>query len=344
MVQMTGIRTLRHETCPVPVIQADEVLLEICYVGICGSDIHFFTEGHIGKRAVTKPHILGHEASAIVVGVGANVKDLSIGDRVAIEPGKPCGHCKFCLGGRYNLCPNVVFISNPPDDGALRRYMAYPASLCFKLPDNISLIDGAMIEPLSVGLHAAMRGNIYFGKTVAILGCGTIGIMTLLSCKAYNAGKIIVTDISDARLNNALSLGADLAVNSGNNNVEEFIFSATNGQGVDVVFEAAGNPVTMAQTIKLVARGGTIVVVGNVTKETSFDFLALCNKEVDIRPVYRYCNIFPDAIAACSSKKIDLSKIKPRVFSFSESQAAFDYAATPNETIKTIIEVKLPNV
>lgn len=339
-IAMTGIRTMARSEIPMPKAAPGEIVVAINHVGICGSDIHFYTEGRIGKKVVEEPLILGHEAAGTIVEVGEGVDGLVVGDRVALEPGRACGHCEYCMGGRYNLCPSVAFMASPPYDGALRNYMAYPASLAFKLPDNISTEEGAMVEPLAVGLHAARRGEVQLGKTVAILGGGPIGIMTVLACRAMSATKVIVSDLFDTRLANALKFGADVAVNPKHTDVEAAVLDATDGQGADVVFETAGSPVTMAQTVKLVKRGGLIVIVGNITKGTSFDFLAITNREVDIRPVFRYRNIYPIAIDAIRTGKIDLKALAPRIFPFDQTQAAFDYTIdNAEEVIKTLIRV-----
>ena len=177
--------------CEVPTVGPEDVLLELEYVGICGSDLHFYQHGKIGRKVLDGPFILGHECSGIIRAVGSNVKHFAIGDKITLEPGISCGECEFCRSGRYNICPDVKFISSPPDHGCLRRWMTYPAKACFKLPPNVSAMEGAMIEPLSVGIHAAVRGGVDFRKVVMIQGGGCIGLMTLLACKAMNAKSII---------------------------------------------------------------------------------------------------------------------------------------------------------
>ncbi len=339
-VEMKAIRQLQLTECEIPVPKEDELLLKIAYVGLCGSDLHFYTEGHIGKRRVTRPFVLGHEVSAVVEKVGSGVQGFSVGDRVTLEPGIACRKCEYCLSGRYHLCPKVVFISNPPDDGAMQKYIVFPARLCFKLPDSISLEEGAMIEPLCVGLHAAQRGEVNMNSVVIVLGCGPIGIMTILSCKAFGAKRIIATDIREKRLAKAKEMGADFVVNAAADDFSQQISALTDGLGADVVFEAAGSPATMAQTSELVKRGGVIVIVGNVTKETSYNFLLVSNKEADIRPVYRYKNLYPTAINALASGKIDLKRIQPRVFPYTRAQEAFDITADgSNDVVKTLIQM-----
>ena len=201
---------------PMPQAGSGQVVVKMEYCGICGSDMHFFQNGAIGPRKAPPDFVLGHECAGTVVEVGEGVQTLKVGDRVALEPGVPCGHCEFCMTGKYNLCPDVHFMAAamPPTDGALREYMAYPEKWCFKLPDNVSTLEGAMIEPLAVGMHAAVRGEVSMGKTVAIIGVGTIGFMTMLACKAMGASKIIVSDALENRLEIARQFGADVTINA----------------------------------------------------------------------------------------------------------------------------------
>ena len=153
---MTGIGRMGLEERPIPAVKDNEVLVKLEYVGICGSDLHYYESGAIGEYVVEPPFVLGHEPGGTVVEVGKDVHHLKAGDRVALEPGKTCGHCEFCKTGRYNLCPDVVFFATPPVDGVFQEYVAHEADLCFKLPDNVSTLEGALIEPLAVGFHAAM--------------------------------------------------------------------------------------------------------------------------------------------------------------------------------------------
>lgn len=169
------------------------MLLEIDSVGICGSDVHYLVAGHIGDFVVEKPMVIGHESSGVVVQVGAAVKNLQVGDRVAIEPGVCCRKCEFCKGGRYNLCPEMVFCATPPHDGNLTRYYAHAADFCFKLPKHVTMEQAALLEPLSVGVHACRRAEISLGSELVIFGAGPIGLVTLLVAKSMGATNILVT-------------------------------------------------------------------------------------------------------------------------------------------------------
>ena len=338
--QLVEVGRIEMADCPPAAAGPGEVVVKIEYCGICGSDVHFYRFGSIGKKVAPLPFILGHECSGTVVELGEGVTTLQIGDRVALEPGVPCGTCEMCRTGKYNLCPDVRFMAAPPYDGALRSYLAHPANMCFKLPDTMTFQEGAMLEPLAVGMHAAERGEISLGKSVCILGGGTIGIMTLLSCKALGASKAVVSDLFDSRTETAVRFGADRGVNPQKENLEEVVMDLTGGEGCDVVFETAGSPYTMAETWKYVKRGGLIVCVGNIAKETSYPFLELSRKEVDIRTVFRYRNNYPLLIEAVRTGKIDLKSICPREFPFEQSDAAFRYTVdNAQEVIKTLIHV-----
>ena len=177
---MNGIGKMGYTTRDIPTPKDDEVLVKLEYVGICGSDMHYYETGAIGHYVVEPPFVLGHEPGGTVVEVGKKVTHLQVGDRVALEPGKTCGHCKFCREGKYNLCPDVVFFATPPVDGVFQEYVAHEAALCFKLPDNVSTLEGALIEPLAVGFHAANQGGAHAGQTAVVMGAGCIGLMSMM--------------------------------------------------------------------------------------------------------------------------------------------------------------------
>ena len=192
---MTDLRKVEIQERPIPQPKDDEALVKVEYVGICGSDLHYYEAGRIGNFIVETPFVLGHEAGGTVVEVGKNVKNLKVGDRVALEPGKTCGHCEFCKQGKYNLCPDVVFFATPPVDGVFQEYVAHEAGLCFKLPENVSTMEGALIEPLAVGMHAASQGDAHLGQTAVVTGAGCIGLVSLLALKARGVSKVIVVDV-----------------------------------------------------------------------------------------------------------------------------------------------------
>merc|ERR1712083_385284 len=186
----------------------DQVLLRMDSVGICGSDVHYWTHGAIGDFIVKAPMVLGHEAAGVVAKLGSSVSNLKVGDRVAIEPGVPCAGCDYCKTGVYNLCPGMQFCATPPVHGNLARYYVHAANFCYRLPDNVSLEEGALMEPLAVGVHACRRAGVALGKTVLICGAGPIGLVNLLTARAMGASEIVLTDISGHRLEVAKKMGA----------------------------------------------------------------------------------------------------------------------------------------
>ena len=259
---MEKIGEIVMKDLPKPVPKDNEVLVKIKDIGICGSDIHYYESGRIGDFVVTKPIILGHESAGIVEEVGKDVKNLKPGDRVTLEPGYTCGKCEYCMSGRYNLCPDVVFMATPPYDGAFCEYVAWPAHMAFKLPDNMSYMEGALVEPLSVGLHAADMADAKLGQTAVVLGSGCIGLCTLMSLKARGVTKIYIADVIQKRLDKAKSLGATEVINAAEKDTVEEIMRLTDGKGCDLVFETAGSRITTQQTPYLVKIGGKIVLVG----------------------------------------------------------------------------------
>ncbi|MCI8596898.1 MAG: NAD(P)-dependent alcohol dehydrogenase [Lachnospiraceae bacterium] len=342
-VVMTDTRVFEIQDVPMPEIGDDEVGIAVKDVSICGSDMHFFDGGaySIFPKETALPFVLGHEVGGEVYAVGKNVKNVKIGDRVAVEPGVPCGKCDYCRSGRYNLCPDVVFLATPPVQGALKRYISYPAHSVYTIPDNMSTMEAALCEPLSVGLSAVRTGEVTVGSSVVILGGGCIGLCTLLAAKAYGATRIIVTDLFDFHLEKALELGATDVVNSKNEDAVAKIQELTGGKGVDVVFETAGSPYTAAQTSEIVGRGGTIIMVGNIMQETPFSFRNMYKKGATLKSIFRYCNTYPIAIQAIASGRIDVKKIVSAEFDFEHSQAAFE-EATDNKVncVKAVIHVE----
>lgn len=330
---------IRIEEIVIPKINSNEVLIKIKAVGVCGSDIHYFKHGHIGDFVVEKPLILGHESAGEIVEVGGEVKNWKIGDRVAIEPGVPCRKCQFCKEGRYNLCEDEAFMATPPFDGAFTEYVSYPPDFIFKLPNSISYEEGAMMEPLSVGVYATKKGNVQPGKTVAILGMGTIGLTTLQSVRAFGSSSIIVSDIEKMHLDFAKKYGADYALNAEETDIVKDIKKITNREGVDIVFETAGVAKTCKQSISIVKKGGTIVLVGNQAQgRIDLDVISIICKELNIQSVFRYANMYPTCINLVAMKKVDVKGMISKYFKLEEVPEALKYAdENKAKSIKTII-------
>ena len=331
---MTEVKTQFFKEVPMPVPGADDVIVKIEYCGICGSDVHFYKDGRIGDLVVKGEYILGHEVSGTVTEVGSNVKNLAVGDRVALEPGITCGKCEQCMEGRYNLCKDVIFFATPPVQGALQNYVKHPANLCFKLPENVSTMEGALVEPLAVGLHACKQGNVGLGDSVVILGSGCIGLVTLLSAKAMGASNVVVVDLFEKRLDFAKKLGANHVINARTENVEERIHEILGDRGADVVIETAGSPKTIYQTPFFAKMGGTVVLVGlTVAPSVEYNVAQVMNKELTIKSVFRYRNLYPIAISAIADGNIDVKQIVTHQFKFEDSKLAFDTVIADAENV-----------
>lgn len=340
-VYMQGTNNMVFKDVAVPELSPKDVLIKIDTVGICGSDVHYYQHGKIGDFVVNGDFILGHECAGEVVQVGSEVENLVVGDRVCLEPGKTCGKCEFCKEGKYNLCPDVEFFATPPYHGVLQNYVKHPEDMCFKLPDNVSNMEGALVEPLAVGLHAASIGDVKLGDTVVIFGTGCIGLVTLLSCKARGASNIIVVDVLENRLKMAEKLGATSVINAKETDVIKEIESLTGGKGANVVIDTAGAEITVKQTVDVVKRGGIIVLVGMTPNdEVSFNFMKLMGKEGEVRTIFRYRNLYPVAINAIASGSINVKQIVSHEYDFEHTKEAFDFVVNnASEVVKAVIKI-----
>lgn len=338
---MTGLNKLEIREVPMPEVKDDQVLVKIEYTGICGSDVHYLEHGRIGDFVVEGDFILGHESGGTVEAVGPKVTSLKVGDKVALEPGITCGQCKYCKTGRYNLCPDVEFLATPPYHGSFMNYIAFPENMAFKLPEKMSTKEGALVEPLSVGMHAAKQGNVTLGSSVVILGSGCIGLTALLASKAFGATDITVIDVMQKRLDKAMELGATRVINAAQTDVLKEMERITSGEGSDIVIETAGAVVTTQQTAHLVTRGGTVVLVGMAPVDTiEYNFAQLLGKEAEIKTVFRYRNIYPQAIKAIENGTIDVSGIVSHEFEFENITEAFDCAVNQKaEVVKAVVKI-----
>ncbi len=338
---MEGIGKMGFEERSIPTPKADEVLVKLDYVGICGSDLHYYETGAIGDYVVKPPFVLGHEPGGVVVEVGENVRHLKAGDRVALEPGKTCGHCEFCKEGKYNLCPDVVFFATPPVDGVFQEYVAHEANLCFKLPDNVSTLEGALIEPLAVGFHAAIQGDAHLGQKAVVMGAGCIGLVTMMALKARGVSQVYVVDIMEKRLKKALELGADGVINGAQEDVEKRALELTDGKGMDLVVETAGTEITTRQAIRIAKKGSNIVLVGySKTGEMTLPMSLVLDKELTFKTVFRYRHIYPLAIDAVASGKVNLKGIVTDIFPLEEAQKAMDYSVNNKaDIVKAVIKI-----
>lgn len=338
---MNGIGKMGFEERDIPKAKDNEVLVKLEYVGICGSDLHYYETGAIGDYVVEPPFVLGHEPGGTVVEAGKNVTHLKVGDRVALEPGKTCGHCDFCREGKYNLCPDVIFFATPPVDGVFQEYVAHEADLCFKLPENVSTLEGALIEPLAVGFHAAIQGDAHLGQKAVVMGAGCIGLVSMMALKARGVSEVYVVDIMEKRLEKAMELGADGVINGAKEDVLERVKELTGGQGMDLVVETAGTEITTRQAIHMAKKGSNIVLVGySKSGEMTLPMSLVLDKELTFKTVFRYRHIYPMAIDAVASGKVNLKGIVTDIFSLDEVQKAMDYSVNNKaDIVKAVIQI-----
>lgn len=329
---------------------ANEVKLATHTVGICGSDVKYWLDGKIGHFILKAPMVLGHETSAVVVEVGEKVNNLKVGDRVAVEVGVPCSCCMLCKTGKYNLCPDMAFAATPPFDGTLARFFNHKADFCFKLPESVSLEEGAMIEPLAVAVHACQRAPAKLNDIVLVTGAGAIGLLCLLTAKAFGAAHIIITDVQESRLAFAKTLGASATflVNPKEDNFTETLankigdycakqFCQPEGQvGIDVSYECSGAESSISLAIKCAKPGSTIVCVGCQQDTVKVPLGLASMREVDVKGVFRYRNCYPLALGLVESKKINLKPLISHRFTLEESVEAFT-RCSKGEGIKILI-------
>lgn len=336
---MRSTRKIQIEEYPVPQIGPDEVLIKVMAVGICGSDLHYYSHGRIGKYVVDKPFILGHECSGDIAAIGSNVQRFQVGDRVAVEPGVTCGRCDACKEGRYNLCPEVEFLATPPFDGAFVQYIKIREDFVFSIPDHLSYEEAALVEPFSVGLHAAARTGLQPGSTVAIMGMGPVGLMAVAAAKAYGAATIIVTDLEPLRLEAARQMGASHIINIREQDPLEEIKRITNGKGVDVAWETAGNPKALQSALGSLRRGGKLAIVELPAQdEIPLNVPFIADNEVDIYGIFRYANTYPKGINFLSSGIVDANKLITDKFALEQTQEAMERALNQkSECLKIMV-------
>ena len=322
----------------IPVPKEDEALVKVYCIGVCGSDVHYYEHGKIGRYIVEKPIILGHELAGEVVQVGEQVTNVSVGDRVAVEPGVTCGRCEHCKSGRYNLCPEVVFMATPPVDGAWAEYVTVRSDFLFKLPDTMSYEEGALLEPLSVGFHAMKRGRVTAADRLFISGLGPIGLLAAQSAQLLGVTEIYATDVLPFRQSLAKEMGITV-IDPSKENVKARIEDLTEGKGIDVIVETSGNARAISDTVNLVKRGGRIVYVGMpVADEVPINMNQLIDSELDVYGIFRYVNTYPAAIQALSRSNVDITKVITHKVSLKNIEEGIDIARLQKDTsIKVMI-------
>jgi L-iditol 2-dehydrogenase len=339
-VVMHGRRDQKMEERPRPKAAPGEILVKVEHVGICGSDMHFLEEGRLGNWVVDQPLVLGHESAGEIVSLGEGVTDFAVGDKVTLEPGVPCGECFACQSGHYNLCGKMDFMAIPGQrDGVFLEYVAHPAKMAFKLPAGVGTLEGALCEPLSVGLYAVQKSGAWLGQSAVIFGSGCIGLVTMMVLKSVGVHDITVIDVIDKRLAKATELGASKTIRGDKEDAVEAILKATDGQGVPLVFEAAGNPIATLQATKVVAANGVVVLVGMAADpELKLDIATLSAKEARVETIFRYRSLYPTAIKAVAAGAIPLAKIASHIFPFEKMVEGMYYNMDhKDEVIKGVV-------
>ncbi|KAL4899231.1 hypothetical protein BDW74DRAFT_183974 [Aspergillus multicolor] len=330
-----------YEKRDVPTLRSErDVLVRVVATGLCGSDIHYWQHGRIGRYVVENPIVLGHESSGIVVECGSE-SGLAMGDRVALEPGIACNTCSFCRAGRYNLCRDMRFAATPPYDGTLATYYRVPAECCYKLPSHVSLRDGALIEPLSVAVHSSRLAGDMQEKSVIVFGAGPVGLLCAGVARAFGASTVVVVDVVESRLKSAFKYGAThthrTTSESAEENALEILNTADLELGADVVMDATGAEPCMKAGIHALAPGGTFVQVGLGRPNPSLPVGQICDKEIVFKGSFRYGpRDYQTAIGLVSSRRIRLEGLVSHEYSFSHAEDAFQNVAS-RAGIKSVI-------
>ncbi|KAG9231940.1 chaperonin 10-like protein [Amylocarpus encephaloides] len=345
-VYLYGPGEAKIEESPYPTItDPHEVILRIAYVGVCGSDVHFWKHGGItNKVSHAQPLIMGHEASATVHSIGSSVASLKPGDRVAIEPGRPCRRCKPCKSGVYNLCTRMEFAASPPySHGTLRKFFTMPEDFCYKLPDSMGLDEGVLVEPLAVAVHAARLADVKARQDVVVFGAGTVGLLSAAVASAMGARKVVSVDINEKRLAFAKDFAATETFFSPKGSTAESIADSIKGQnssleGFDTVLECTGVEMCIDAGIQVLVSGGTCIQIGLGMPKVHFPIVALSSKEITMKGCFRYgAGDYEMAMHLLESGKVNLKKLITGVKKFEEVTDAWE-ATARREGIKTLIK------
>ena len=338
--RLTGIRQFEITDVPMPKLRPDWVLVRMHSVGVCGSDIHYYSEGKIGDQIVKYPFSVGHECAGVVEEVGKGVRKLKTGMRVTIDPAMPCGKCYLCKMGQENICLDMKFLGCPGQaEGSLSEYIAMPEENCLPIPGSMTLDEAVMTEPLSIAIHAAQLSNIKRGETVAVLGSGPIGLLTMMTAIKYGAGKAFSTDIIPERVAFAKKMGASKSFNCKNGDVIGEIKKATRGRGVDIAFECAGEQDALDQAAQILRPGGRLLILGIPSVERiSFVSILVRRHEITIQNVRRQNRNVEEAIQLAGRKKLDTGRLVTHHYPFEKVGDAYDLVSRyADGVIKAII-------
>lgn len=337
-----GVRDLRVDDVPEPEAGPGEVKIRVEAVGVCGSDVHYYTHGRIGDQVVREPQIIGHEGAGEIVAIGDGVEGLTVGQRVAIEPARPCGQCEWCRTGKPNVCPNVKFCSTPPIDGLMCEFAVVEAHQCIPIPDALSWDEAAMLEPLQVSIHAANLVGTVPGETVAVVGAGCIGLGCMEVARAGGAGYSLITDKLAYRLDLAKELGADDTVNVTDEDPVEAVQRLTDGRGADLVFECTNRCEGAPQAYDLAAIGGRVCLVGIPEEDAiTIDAHRARRKELRVQYVRRSRHAARQAITLVAIGRLNVARWVTHRVALSDAKEVFETVATyADGVLKAVV---LPN-
>ena len=334
---MTELNTIEVQERPEASAGPGEAVVSVVAVGVCGSDVSFFRYGRIGPYVVEGDLILGHEVSGEVIAVGEGVTNVAVGDRVAIEPSMPDWSCEQCRLGRYHLCPNLRFLATPPVDGALLQQLTIDARTLFRMPDSMTYEEGALAEPLSVGLWGCQRAGLRPGDRVLVTGAGPVGLLAAEAARALGAGSVTVTDVSEPRLALAADHGFDIELSSREPGSDETGGDAASHRPFDVLLECSGAPGVLAQGLDRLGPAGRAAVIGISKVNAELPLHTLNWNEITISMVSRYQNTWPLAIALISSGRVNLSGMHTHSFPLSRTADALNIGSTDPTAVKAII-------
>ncbi|KAI4954888.1 hypothetical protein J4E86_006198 [Alternaria arbusti] len=326
-------RVFSYEHGPVPSLPTPRhIRVRIVATGLCGSDVHYWQHGQIGRYVVENPITLGHESAGIVDACGSSVTGLSVGDRVALEPGVGCNTCETCRSGRYNLCESMQFAATPPYNGTLSTFYCLPEECCYKLPSHISFREGALVEPLSIAVHCCGLAGSLQGRSVAVFGAGPIGLLCCAVAQAFGAAKVVVIDAVAPRLSFATDFGADdvymMEAGFPETNAQKVLEKAGLATGFDVVIDATGAELCINCGVAALKRGGVFVQAGLGSPKITFPIGQICDKEATLKGSFRYGpGDYKLAIQLLESNRVQLASLITHEFAFSDAEQAFQSVA-----------------
>lgn len=326
---LRGAGDVALEERPAPRPGPGEVVVDVAAVGVCGSDVHYYEHGRIGRFVVERPLVLGHEPSGTVSAVGPGVDPARVGQRVSVEPGVPDRSCPQCLAGRYNLCPDMRFFATPPVDGAFAEQVVVHGAFAHPVPDAVGDDAAALLEPLSVGLWACRKGRVGPGSRVLVTGAGPIGLVAVQAARAFGAAEVMVSDVNPARLRLAAALGATVAVDPGETPLADL--------APDVLLECSGVPSVVGDGIRALGRAGRAVLVGMGGDEVPLPLSVVQERELVVTGTFRYANTWPTAIALVASGRVDLDALVTGHYGLADAEASLTAGRRDPASVKVLV-------